>query len=101
MIGESPTRPGIFHARPLVVVTPEISPLAFSARQLIVPVGGRTAISQAHANVASSAPGNCSFNLADGLSGASSPSVQLLCPLASRSDFFHTSQASRDFSVSR
>jgi hypothetical protein len=28
MIGESPTRPGIFQARPEVVVTPEISPPA-------------------------------------------------------------------------
>jgi hypothetical protein len=36
-IGESPTRPGIFHARPLVVVTPQISPLAFTPLQLIVP----------------------------------------------------------------
>src|SRR5262245_23478907 len=37
--GESPTRPGIFHAKPEVVVTPEISPFASTARQLIVPVG--------------------------------------------------------------
>src|SRR6267378_4196332 len=36
-IGESPTRPGIFHASPLVVVTPAISPLALTALQLIVP----------------------------------------------------------------
>src|SRR5262249_37532760 len=36
--GESPTRPGIFHAIPEVVVTPEMSPLASTARQLIVPV---------------------------------------------------------------
>src|SRR5712691_4372901 len=102
MMGESPTRPGIFQARPLVVVTPDISPLAFNARQLMVPVGGRRAISQAHASVASSAAGNSSFNrkFAEGLSGASSPSVQLFCPLGSRSDRFHTSHASRDFSVS-
>src|SRR5262249_858151 len=39
MSGESPTRPGIFHASPEVVVTPEISPPALTARQLIVPVG--------------------------------------------------------------
>ena len=31
MIGESPTRPGIFHERPLVVVTDEMSPRAFTA----------------------------------------------------------------------
>src|SRR5205085_4816332 len=36
-IGESPTRPGIFQARPLVVVTPQISPLALMPLQLIVP----------------------------------------------------------------
>src|SRR5881397_569583 len=36
-IGESPTRPGIFHAKPLVVVVPHISPLELTALQLIVP----------------------------------------------------------------
>src|SRR5262245_47318472 len=37
--GECPPRPGIFHAMPDVVVTPEMSPLASTARQFIVPVG--------------------------------------------------------------
>src|ERR1043165_10248023 len=37
MIGESPTRPGIFHAMPLVVVTELMSPLASTAFMLIVP----------------------------------------------------------------
>src|SRR5262245_19171683 len=36
-IGESPTRPGIFQERPLVVVTPQISPFALTPLQLIVP----------------------------------------------------------------
>src|ERR1700693_5636595 len=40
MIGESPTRPGIFHASPDVVVVAEMSPLASTAMQGIVPVGG-------------------------------------------------------------
>src|SRR6202040_1487949 len=40
MIGESPTRPGIFHASPEVVVVAEMSPLASTAMQGIVPVGG-------------------------------------------------------------
>src|SRR6202035_3588527 len=40
MIGESPTRPGIFHASPEVVVVAEISPLASTAMHGIVPVGG-------------------------------------------------------------
>src|SRR5206468_2776688 len=34
-IGESPARPGIFHARPLVVVTPQISPFALTPSQLM------------------------------------------------------------------
>jgi hypothetical protein len=38
MMGESPTRPGTFHAMPLVVVTELRSPAAFSAFMLIVPV---------------------------------------------------------------
>src|SRR5689334_2471612 len=37
MIGESPTRPGIFHERPLVVVTDAMSPVAVTAFMLIVP----------------------------------------------------------------
>ena len=40
MIGESPQRPGSFHANPLVVVTLDISIFSFNAEQLIVPVGG-------------------------------------------------------------
>src|SRR5687767_9177947 len=38
MIGLSPTRPGIFHEMPLVVVTELRSPLASTAFMLIVPV---------------------------------------------------------------
>src|SRR5438128_8982901 len=37
MIGESPTRPGIFHDSPLVVVTEPTSPLAPTALRLMVP----------------------------------------------------------------
>src|SRR5579859_4478592 len=40
IIGESPTRPGIFQERPEVVVVAEMSPLASTAMQGIVPVGG-------------------------------------------------------------
>src|SRR5947208_17192218 len=40
MIGESPTRPGIFHERPDVVVVAEMSPFESTAIQGIVPVGG-------------------------------------------------------------
>ena len=36
-MGESPTRPGIFHAMPLVVVTPQISPFGLTPLQLMVP----------------------------------------------------------------
>ena len=45
MIAESPTRPGIFQASPLVVVTDEISPPGVTALQLIVPVGRTTMFS--------------------------------------------------------
>src|SRR6266446_7708835 len=40
MIGQSPTRPGIFQDNPEVVVVAEMSPLASTAMQGIVPVGG-------------------------------------------------------------
>ena len=39
-IGESPTRPGIFQDNPEVVVVAEMSPLASTAMQGIVPVRG-------------------------------------------------------------
>src|SRR5205809_680484 len=48
-MGESPTRPGIFQDNPEVVVVPETSPLSFTARQLIVPVGGLVITSMARA----------------------------------------------------
>src|SRR4030081_983861 len=38
MIGESPTLPGTFQDSPLVVVTDDMSPAAFTAFMLIVPV---------------------------------------------------------------
>src|ERR1700733_417326 len=102
MIGESPTRPAIFQASPLVVVTPDISPLAFSDRQLIVPVVGCTAISQAQASVGASASGNisCNLDIVLRLGGESRPGPQLLWPLGSRRDTFQVSHAKRAFSVS-
>ena len=39
MMGESPTRPGILKARPLVVVVQEISPAGLMQPQWMVPVG--------------------------------------------------------------
>src|SRR5574340_1036384 len=100
MIGESPTLPGIFHARPLVVVTPETSPFTLRTRQLIVPAGGWSAICHAQASAGPSAAGKRRRKADGGFpGGASRPSVQLLWPPASRSDRFHTSHASLDFSV--
>src|SRR3984957_1308601 len=101
-MGESPTRPAIFQASPLVVVTPDISPLVFSDRQLIVPVVGCPAISHAHARVGASASGNisCSLDMVFVLGGESRPGPQLLWPLGSRRDTFHVSHARRAFSVS-
>src|SRR5438309_7469318 len=40
IIGESPTRPGIFHDKPEVVVVAEMSPFASTAMHGIVPVCG-------------------------------------------------------------
>src|SRR5260221_11348120 len=40
MIGLSPTRPGIFHDSPLVVVTEAMSPAAVPALRLLGPYGG-------------------------------------------------------------
>src|SRR5260370_29847183 len=40
IIGESPTLPGIFHAKPEVVVVAEMSPFSLIAIHGIVPVGG-------------------------------------------------------------
>src|ERR1035441_9936668 len=107
MIGESPTRPGIFHARPLVVVTADISPFSFRAMQLMVPCGGWMAFSQASASNSSLAWGNISLiswstaPLRCSLGGASNPGPQLVCPLPSRSDFFQVSHCMRESSVSR
>src|SRR6516164_9930375 len=101
--GESPTRPAIFHALPLVVVAPDISPFEFTHIQLIVPFGGRKAISIAQARVASSECGNCSCSsrnkaaFPDFSGGASTLPDQFVCPERSRIDRFHTSQARRDF----
>src|SRR5277367_4280723 len=94
MIGESPTRPAIFHARPLVVVQPDISPFEFSARQLIVPVIGWMAISVAQASVFSSASGNRCLISAVAVA-ASAPLDQLVCPFLSRTDFFHQPRQTR------
>src|SRR5712692_330942 len=100
MRGESPTRPAIFHARPEVVVVPEMSPFSFRARQLIVPVGGCATTSRIHSahsvfSLAETCDGSwdatCSFH-----SGLQSPGAQFDAVFA-----FQASQATRDFSVRR
>src|SRR5262245_11747455 len=98
--GESPTRPGIFHANPEVVVTPEISPLASTARQLIVPVGRLRNISPIQAlNATSSGESfNCEV--------FAPPAGAVLCQLGPQLSFGfrlsrHASHALRDFSVSK
>src|SRR5215472_6426467 len=96
MTGESPTRPAIFQAKPEVVVVPEISPFSFTARQLIVPQGGRVTTVSIHgrracfSGVSSKAERCCCH------SGLSVPGRQFRLVLA-----FQASQASRDFSVTR
>src|SRR4029077_2676823 len=103
MIGESPHRPAIFHARPLVVVMADISPFSFSEMQLMVPCGGLTATSYAQAMVSSSYCGKAFLNspIFFGLGGPSTPDSQLVCPFLSRISRFHMRHARRDLSVSR
>src|SRR5215469_11436727 len=94
IIGESPTRPGIFHDNPEVVVVPLTSPLAFTARQLIVPVTGCAIRSSAYAICSASPSNSCvmySFH-----SGLSIPGRQLKLVFA-----FQASQIFRECSVSR
>src|ERR1700722_6909296 len=52
IIGESPTRPGIFQAKPDVVVVAEISPFSLTAMHGIVPVGGSAITRWAYARSA-------------------------------------------------
>src|SRR5881227_1613917 len=102
MMGESPTRPAIFQANPLVVVTPDISPFSFNARQLMVPYVGCIAICHAHASVASSTCGKASLNCFMGVASAArfwSIDTQLLNASGARKDSFQTSHAVLDFSV--
>src|SRR5262249_28094665 len=102
---------GIFHESPEVVVVPDISPFSFTARQLIVPVGGSLITSIARAISASSFPqisASCSRNCSEsrGLfpldaalpvhSGLSMPGRQL-----NEGEAFHASQILRECSVSR
>src|SRR5215471_9766206 len=104
MIGESPTRPGIFQAIPLVVVVADISPLLFRAMQLMVPVVGFAATSNAQAISSSLASGNRRFSSAcfdDAVGGASVIDSQFVWPLRSRISRFHASHAMRDRSVNR
>src|SRR5579859_4018784 len=96
MMHESPTRPEIFHARPEVVVVPDISPFSFTARQLIVPVGGCATTclihgAQAWRSGVSSNSATCLLK-----SGASRPGRQSF-----ELDAFHASHAMRDLSVSK
>src|SRR6266849_1838074 len=75
MIGESPTRPGIFQASPDVVVTAEISPFSLTAMQGIVPVGGLAMTRSAKA-IFSGSPSN-RFEIWSFHSGESIPGRQL------------------------
>src|SRR5215475_8255244 len=94
MIGESPTRPGIFHARPDVVVTAEMSPFSLTAMQGIVPVGGLAMTRSAKAIFFGSPSKRfemCSFH-----SGESIPGLQL-----KDEEAFQANQILRELSVRR
>src|SRR5215510_317056 len=98
--GESPTRPGIFQANPEVVVTPEISPLASTARQLMVPVGRFRKISSIQAFRATSSGGSFTCEV------FAPPAGAVLCQFGPQLSFGlrlsrHASQALRDLSVSK
>src|ERR1700733_16284495 len=87
MIGESPTRPEIFHARPEVVVVAEMSPFSLIAMHGIVPVGGSAITRSAYAifpTSPSKIAETCSFH-----SGESIPGLQL-----TEVDAFQASQMS-------
>src|SRR5207245_4469850 len=94
MIGESPTRPGIFHDSPEVVVVAEMSPFESTAMHGIVPVGGCAITRSAYA-ICFSSPlkiaETCSFH-----SGESIPGRQLKEVFA-----FQASQILRECSVRR
>src|SRR5208337_3592008 len=57
-IGESPTRPGIFHDRPEVVVVQPRSPCVSSTEQWIVPVTRLATVSRTNAATLSSGGGS-------------------------------------------
>src|ERR1051325_10310401 len=95
MIGESPTRPGILKARPLVVVVPEMSPRSLTARQFMVPVGGWATIRSARASSSGLSVNNELVGL---VSGEARPGPQESLSLM---DSFHFNHTRRDSSVRR
>src|SRR5882724_12483909 len=110
MIGESPTRPGIFHDNPEVVVVPEISPFSLTARQLIVPVGGSAITSIARAiSTSSCSQISASRSRNSGESNAPRQPVEVVFPFHSglsipgrqlnEVEAFHASQILREWSV--
>src|SRR5690349_8901181 len=101
MIGLSPTRPGIFHDNPLVVVTEAISPFASTAFMLMVPkVYGTPRSSYDTWRSPSSRELCCMFGVTRGRRGVESPGVSNQLSFGLRPDF-QRSHASRDFSVRR
>src|SRR6476661_11082278 len=107
MIGESPTRPAIFHAIPLVVVTELKSPFASTAFMLIVPHVCATPYSS---YVIFSPPPppplggvrrGTAFGRADGCDGVAVVSAGASHASVALSRDFHLIHSSRDFSVSR
>ncbi len=113
MIGESPSRPGSFQAKPLVVVQPDISPRRAERRAMNRPsrrkqhlVHGRGARLGAHAELRGQR--QQAVVVAIGLArlrraGAAAPSSWIgePGPHQSACDSFHSSQTLRDSSVSR
>ena len=103
IIGESPQRPGILKAMPLVVVTADISPFSFNAMQLMVPwrrVRRRTG-RPSGASLRPRRERPSSTRAIFFFGGASVMDSQLVCPFRSRISRFHMRHARRERSVSR
>src|SRR3954468_21190295 len=108
MIGESPTRPGIFQAIPLVVVTELMSPLASTAFMLIVPHVCATPYSSyltfspprpSPSPLGGGVRRGTEFGRADGCDGMAVVSAGSSHMWFTLSRDFHLIHSSRDFSV--
>src|SRR4029434_2164934 len=108
MIGESPTRPGTFHAMPLVVVTELMLPFASTAFMLIVPHVWATPYSS-YVSFSPLPPSPLGGGLRRGVDDARADGCEGMAVVSAGSSHasfafsrvFHLIHSRRDFSVSR